>query len=863
MRSAIIQAPCAIINSNHSVHVSRRPIRPVFRRPLAVMLAVLSSSVLQAGPALAQAADTAGDLAARLAAVETFQTNLNYVWVMAAAALVMLMQVGFLLLEAGLVRSKNSVNVAQKNLVDFVLAVGIFGMVGFALMFGADQAGLIGWSTGMMLFNHSSDWDYAFFIFQLVFCSTAATIVSGAVAERMRFGSYLWATVFVSAVIYPVFGHWAWGNLLDTGNHAFLGSQGFIDFAGSTVVHSIGGWVALAAVIVMGPRIGRFDRHGRPVKIHGHSPVLATSGALILWVGWIGFNGGSTLAGTPQFAHIVFNTIVSGAMGGLSGMFAGRLVDHNWRVDRVINGVLGGLVGITAGCDAVTSGGAVFIGLSSGLVVLVAGELLERVFKLDDAVGAVPVHGVCGAWGTLMTAFFAASDKLPAGDALSQFLIQAQGVAVAFAWGFGVSYLFFRLLNSNLAGGMRVSREEELLGLNEAEHGATLGTGQLLNNMLALSRGGADLKMRLEEGSGDEASELAYAYNRLIDNIEAIVGGVADGARDLSRAADGLMALSSDLAAQAHDATAKAASVSRSTGTMAEDMVRITDAVGGVRANADSIDRSAASMSAHIEAAAADTRRVTERIFSIETGMAAARQVVERAMDQAGRASSTVDQLSVAAGAIGDVLRLIREIAGQTNLLALNATIEAARAGEAGKGFAVVAQEVKNLAGQTARAVEDIEGKVGAIQGEAGEAVSVIRTITEVVGTLDEAVRSVSAALAEQADAAQHIAESMANASGESSNVSGSIGEVAEAARGALAIAETAASDSSRVTAEVQAMRGAAEATNVRADQLAATAAAIGGIAQRLRELVGTLVAEPGSAARPALAPPAMAQAAE
>ena len=697
----------------------------------------------------------ADELAARLEALETVQANLNYVWVMAAAALVMLMQVGFLLLEAGLVRSKNSINVAQKNLVDFVLASCIFGVVGFSFMFGSDLGGFIGWSREMLLFNHDSDWGYAFFVFQLVFCGTAATIVSGAVAERMRFGSYLWATIFVSAIIYPVFGHWAWGNLLDSSNYAFLGNKGFIDFAGSTVVHSIGGWVSLAAVIIMGPRIGRFDAHGKPLKIHGHSPVLATTGALILWVGWIGFNGGSTLAGTPQFAHIVFNTIVSGAVGGTVGMAIGRVLDGNWRVDRVINGVLGGLVGITAGCDAVTSGGAVAIGFTSGIVVIAAGELMERVLKLDDAVGAVPVHGVCGAWGTLMVAFFATPDKMPAGDTMSQFLVQAQGVGIAFVWAFGSAFVFFKLLNGPF-GGMRVSREEELTGLNESEHGSVLGTGTLLNNMLALSRGGADLTMRLEEGSADEASELGYAYNRLIDNIQAIVNGVAESARVLSSAADGLTALSTGLAVQARDTEGKAVSVARSTGEMAESMAGIAGAVRGVRANAKSIDRSAATMASHIDAAALDTDRVTARIAAIEDGMASARQVMERAMSQSGKAAATVTQLSTAAAAIGDVLRLIHEIAEQTNLLALNATIEAARAGEAGKGFAVVAGEVKNLASQTARAVEDIEGRVGAIQGEASEAGAVIRTITEVVGTLNNSVRSVSAALAEQAEAA-HI----------------------------------------------------------------------------------------------------------
>ncbi|WP_051340612.1 ammonium transporter [Azospirillum halopraeferens] len=795
------------------------------------------------------------ELLARLEAVEKVQANLNFVWVMAAAALVMFMQVGFLLLEAGLVRSKNSINVAQKNLVDFVAAVTIFGVFGFAVMFGTSAGGVVGWNTNMLAFNHSNDWDYAFFIFQLVFCGTAATIVSGAVAERMRFTSYLWATVFVSGLIYPVFGHWAWGSALIEDNPAWLASEGFIDFAGSTVVHSVGGWVALAAVIVLGPRIGRFTPEGRSVPIQGHSPVLATSGALILWVGWIGFNGGSTLAGTPQFAHIVFNTIVSGAVGGVVGMIIGRLMDGLWRVDRVINGVLGGLVAITAGCDAVGTAGALFIGASAGMVVLAAGEAMERLLKLDDAVGAVPVHGVCGAWGTLMTAFFAMPDKMPAGDVWSQFLVQAEGVTAAFVWAFGLSLIFFKLLNAGLGGGMRVSREHELLGLNEAEHGATLGTGTLLANMLALSRGGADLKVRLDEGSGDEAADLAFAYNRLIDNIEHIVGGVAEGARDLSAAAHDLALLSDELAAQARDTTAKAGTVSDKAGAVCGSLDRMTGAVRTVDEHAARIDRAAAVMAEHMGGATADTGRITARIAAIEDGMVAARRVVDSAMDHAGKAGRTVDDLGRAAGAIGDVLRLIREIAEQTNLLALNATIEAARAGEAGKGFVVVASEVKGLAGQTARAVEDIEHKIAAIQQEAGDAVAVIRAITGVVDSLGTAVRDVGDAVAEQAEAARQVTAGIGAAHAEAEAVAAGIGGVATAARDALGVAEGAAQESHHVAAETVAMRSAAEATDARAARLAATAASIGDIARRLRGLMGTIGgSETGAGRLPAAA---------
>ena len=376
-----------------------------------------------------------------------------------------------------MVRSRNSINVAQKNIADFVLSTVFFGMFGFMIMFGESWGGLFGLDWSLFSFNKVEDWTFTFFVFQVVFCGTAATILSGAVAERMQFIGYLYVTIFISAIVYPVFGHWAWGNLLIEGNTAWLADKGFIDFAGSTVVHSTGGWVALAAAIVIGPRMGKFDKNGKPQRIIGHSPVLSAVGVIILWIGWIGFNGGSTTAGNSGFAHIISNTLIAGAFGGLSNILVGYWIDNNFRPDRSMIGVLAGLVGITAGCDVLDTWDSVIVGLTSGMVAFAVTELLEHTFKIDDAVGSFPVHGAAGAWGTIILAFLMDEESLVAGSRMDQILVQLQGVVVCCLWAFSTSYLFFKFIDGVTKGGIRVSREDELQGLNEAEHGTTLGTG--------------------------------------------------------------------------------------------------------------------------------------------------------------------------------------------------------------------------------------------------------------------------------------------------------------------------------------------------------------------------------------------------
>lgn len=772
---------------------------------------------------------------------EDVQTNLDHVWTMTAAALVFFMQGGFLLLEAGLVRSKNSINVAQKNIADMVLAIVIYGAVGFMFMFGGSFWGIFGFDWELLAFNSVEDWTFTFFVFQVVFCGTAATIMSGAVAERMKFGGYLVITVVVSALIYPLYGHWAWGNLLDGTNTAFLADWGFIDFAGSTVVHSVGGWVALAGCIVLGARIGRFDADGNPQPIHGHSPVLATFGALILWIGWIGFNGGSTTAGTSAFAHIIANTVIAGAMGGVASMLAARVTDGLFKPDQSINGVLGGLVAVTAGCDVLTTQGAVMIGLSGGIVQLLSSRFLVNVMKVDDAVGAVAVHGFAGAWGTIALAVLMPADQLATETRLGQLVVQTGGVLLAFVWAFGVAWITFKLMDMFMDGGLRVSREDELRGLNEAEHGTSLGTGQLLASMLELSRGEADLKTRLEEGTADESTELGFAFNRIIENIDKLVQEVGGNATQLSGAAHELTDVARNLKSRSLE--------TEETSTLMEGLsVDASTAVETIRQTLDTlaeetraISESSGALTHSVEAASDGAKTVQEAALEIEASALAAREVVERADQRSIDAADSVKRLTEAVAKIGGVLSFISDIAEQTNLLALNATIEAARAGEAGKGFAVVATEVKNLAQQTTGAVGDIDRTIGMIQTEARQSAEVVHDIAEITGSMGETVRTITEQIGRQSAATADITDRMSTARAETEQVADHISAVTSAVSATADAGENAGRAAQATADGMHRLRVSATEGTAYAERTASMATSIETVVEKLAGLVGSM----------------------
>ena len=392
----------------------------------------------------------------------TVQVNLDYVWVVVAGALVFLMQAGFALLETGLTRAKNAANIIMKNVMDASAGVVMFFLVGFGLMFGPSLGGMVGMGGFALLGieGQTETWTTLFFFFQAVFAATAATIVSGAVAERVDFRAYLVFSVVIVGVIYPVFGSWAWGGLFNGGG--WLEGLGFLDFAGSTVVHSVGGWAALAGALVVGRRAGSLDADGNPVAIPGHSVPLAALGVFILWFGWFGFNAGSTTAGSTAIALIATNTFLAAGAGAVAAMAVTWTRRGVPDVGMTLNGVLAGLVGVTAGCDVVAPLGALAIGLIAGGLVVVSTEVLAR--WIDDPVSAVAVHGVSGAWGTVAVALFAAS-----GPSLAQLGVQVLGVVAAFAWAFPASFLVFKVLEVTM--GLRIDHDDETTGLDLHEHG--------------------------------------------------------------------------------------------------------------------------------------------------------------------------------------------------------------------------------------------------------------------------------------------------------------------------------------------------------------------------------------------------------
>lgn len=427
--------------------------------------AVVSTALLFASPAYAQDSGP----------IDELTRGLNTLWILITASLVFWMQAGFAFVEAGLTRSKNTTNILFKNLIDFVFATLAFWAFGYAFMYGSTAAGWIGTSG---FFTDASLGDVvgvpvlAFWFFQLVFAGTAATIVSGAMAERTKFSAYLIYSFFISAIIYPIAGHWIWGGgwlwTLPFG-------VGFRDFAGSTVVHSIGGWLALLGALALGPRIGRFTKDGQPIAIPGHSISLTVLGVFILWLGWFGFNPGSQLAihgGNADVVSLVaVNTNLAAAAGGLVALVVAWLfVTKKPDLPTTLNGVLAGLVAITAPCAYVTPANSIVIGAIGGVIVVYGAILLEKL-KIDDPVSAVPVHLMNGTWGTLAIGIFATENGvagLIAGNT-AQILAQLIGIAAVGVWCVVTGSILFGAIK--VVTGLRVSREEEFKGLDIEEHG--------------------------------------------------------------------------------------------------------------------------------------------------------------------------------------------------------------------------------------------------------------------------------------------------------------------------------------------------------------------------------------------------------
>lgn len=428
------------------------------------------TTILLATESVAEVAKSVADLG----------ISLDTVWMLLAAMLVFFMQPGFALCEAGFTRSKNTANILFKNFVDFMVGSVLFWFVGFGFMFGSDGAGFIGMPNFGDISFYSSDLPTeGFLIFETVFCATSATIVSGAMAERTKFSMYCVYSFFISLLIYPVEGHWTWGDgwLCNSDEGSFMMNTfgaAFHDFAGSAIVHSVGGVLALVGAIVLGPRHGKYDKNGKSHAIPGHNLMAAALGVFVLWFGWFGFNPGSQLAASGEvnrvaISHVFLTTNLAAVAGGLGTMFTSWLKYGKPSFSLTLNGILAGLVGITAGCDLVSPLGALIIGLICGIVLVFAIEFIDAKLHIDDPVGASSVHGVCGILGTLLTGLFALDSGALYGHGFGFFGAQLLGIISIDLWAAVMGFLLFWGINK--IAGLRVDKRIEEEGLDIYEHG--------------------------------------------------------------------------------------------------------------------------------------------------------------------------------------------------------------------------------------------------------------------------------------------------------------------------------------------------------------------------------------------------------
>ena len=416
------------------------------------------------------------NVAALAEQVNATQVLVENLWTVVAASLVLFMQAGFCFVEAGSVRTKNNINVAVKNIIDLCATGATYFLVGYSFMFGASSLGFIG-EPDVLLQNLPAD-DWLAFLFQFTFCATAATIVSGAIAERCRFLPYVLVSLAIGLFIYPVFGHWVWGG-------GWLSQLGFHDFAGSSVVHMVGGAVGLAGIQVLGPRLGRFGPDGSSKPFPASSMPQVAVGVVILTFGWIGFNGGSASFG-PETPIIIVNTLLAACFGGLAAMLFTWANRGLAGIEVILNGVLGGLVAVTACADVITPLASMLVGLLGGLAVVGGTSLLER-FQLDDAVGAVPVHLIAGAVGVLLTPLVMIPEMVPENGRIASLGVQAVGVVACFAWAYGLGLLVWWVVGR--ISPLRVGEIEEKFGLNYTEHQVPDPLGELTTAVGRVARG--------------------------------------------------------------------------------------------------------------------------------------------------------------------------------------------------------------------------------------------------------------------------------------------------------------------------------------------------------------------------------------
>lgn len=429
--------------------------------------------------------------------------NMDLLWILLCGFLVFMMQLGFALVETGTVRTKNTINVAMKNLIDTVFSIIFFWIIGFGIMFGTDSLGLIG--QDKFLIDGLDLEENGIFFFQAMFAATAITIISGAVAERIKFTSYIVVSITVSAIIYPVFGHWAWND------NGWLHELGFIDFAGSTVVHSLGAWIGLAGTIILGPRLGKFKKNGKIKYFAPSNHNFIVFGVFILFFAWFGFNAGSLLKFNFSVTSILLNTLLSAVFGGFGAWTITLYNKEKVDVELFSFGIIAGLVGITAGCYELTIAQSAFVGFISAYVMHYSDQFLIKKLKVDDPLSVVSIHGFVGAWGTIAVGLLG---KLPEGFTRVHFIyIQTLGVFVAFVFAFSLGLiLFYFLYRINL---LRVSKKHEVLGLNRSEHNAKLPWVDTIESIVNIMKTG-NLQKKIHEERDTEVGIVAKFFNHLL-----------------------------------------------------------------------------------------------------------------------------------------------------------------------------------------------------------------------------------------------------------------------------------------------------------------------------------------------------------
>ncbi|WP_432201269.1 methyl-accepting chemotaxis protein [Erythrobacter sp. W53] len=655
-------------------------------------------------------------------------------WLAIAATLVAGMQVGFLFLEAGFVRSKNSINVALKNIADFALAVIAFCFVGAAIMFASDTNGIVGFDWSLAGYDDDGS-VVLFLLLQAFFCGTAATIVSGAIAERMHFSAYVILTLPLTALLYPIIGHWAWASSLPGGaGQGWLEARGFIDFAGSSVVHATGGAAALAILLIIGPRTHRFSDEEENSAVHGHSPVLAGGGALMLLVGWLGFNSGGLVPGSDEFSRALANTIFAGTAGCLAACVVGRQVEGYYRSDRMINGMLIGLVAITASAPFAKAGGALLLGFAAGGLSIFFANWMEQRLKIDDAVYAVTVHGFGGILGTLAVPFVLRPEVLTR-TPVSQFGVQLLGVTAITLSVFAIMFALAAVMNSR--GKLRISSEMEARGLNIVEHGALMGSAALVETLQKISQGEADISKRVDFDPFEDGSEVAEAVNVFLDRVETAERKAREqiernqqqlsqmAVRERKRADETgeiLREFQSDFAALVGELKAQAGELAEGSTNLASR----TDESGELVTHVHEQANEAVSMSEQMSEGAS---LLAQTLDLVSEKIAQANEATSHAENASRQGADIAATLEDSTRAIGRLVALIKAISDKTSVLALNARIEAARAGEAGLGFSVVSEEVGALARQADEASGEIGGIIGSLVELIGSSIAQFRAI--------------------------------------------------------------------------------------------------------------------------------------